>query len=674
MKIPFNWLKEYVPTSSTIAAVAKELSFSGTEISSIESDCLEVDILPNRGDCLSVIGIAREVASAEGLQVKYPEVSLKESAEKAANVAAVEVKDKDLCPRYMARIVRNVLIKESPDWMKKKLTDAGMRPINNIVDVTNYVLLEMGQPLHAFDLSLISGNKIIVRRASAKETITTLDGVVRELEATDLLICDENKAIALAGVMGGANSEVTPATKDVLIESAYFDPVSINRTSKSKKLRTEASVRFERGVNWDGVPMALDRAAQLMAEISGGTVLGGAIDVAAEKRQPAKIILRSSRISAIMGFDIGSEKVVPILKGLGFGVSENGVDYEVTVPLYRARDIEREIDLIEEVARVYGYDKIPETQHPILTTASDDSASKRLKKVKAVKRTLLQSGFNECKTYSLQGKRSFERAGLGIENAVAIANPLIEEMTHLRTSIIPGLLEVLEHNRNRQVHDVAVFEVGKVFSKKTGHSKEKEVASALLSGSVYSGILENDRMKEDLYFLKGIAESIISVYGSADARFERSADQLMPNGAEVFIGDKKAGFVGALRSDIRKSVGVNNEVFIMELDLDVLSEMPERQVRYTPVPKYPSVKRDIAMFIPEGTLNDSVVSLIKATGGGLVESVEIFDKFKGKDRTSVAYSVIYRSHERTLTDDEVAAVHGRVLESLAAKLNVEIRK
>jgi phenylalanyl-tRNA synthetase beta chain len=677
MKIPYDWLKEIVDISEPVQKVAEALSMSGTEVSSVSDNVIEVDILPNRGDCLSVTGVAREVCAALDKKMKPLTSGLKESGEDVLKSASVEVQAPDLCPRYMARVIKGIKVGESPSWMQKRLLDAGVRPINNIVDVTNYVMLETGQPLHAFDLSLLEGGKIIVRKARAGEKIVTLDGAERQLSADDLVIADQKKAVAVAGVMGAGNSEIGPGTKDILLESAFFSPVSVNRTSKNLKIRTEASVRFERGADFDGVKTSLDRAAGLIAELAGGFVLKGAIDVKSGERKPAVLKLRLERISKVLGADIPKPKAVSILSNLGFEVKDGGAELEVTVPSWRAADVEREIDLIEELARLYGFDNIGETFTFVRTeSAEDDKVLSALKKERLLKQRLASLGFSEAKTYSMAGPALFKKAGIDIDMAVRIANPLIEDMTHLRTSLIPGLLEAAQYNLRHGASGAALFETGTVFGKKAGGTKEKQAVGGILYGSVFKGIVEKDRIREDFYFLKGIVDDIFDLYGSCCVEYLPTTDAKISSGmgAEIFCKGQKIGFVGTVREDIAAGFDMTRPAYVFEINMDYLNSLQPDAAKDLDLPRYPAVRRDIAMYIPAGLSHREIEERIMTDGGSLVEAVELFDRYAGKDKTSLAYSVVYRSKDKTLTDEEVNFAHEKILSSLESGLKVEIRK
>lgn len=677
MKIPYDWLKEIVDVNEPVQKVAEALSMSGTEVSSLTDSVIEVDILPNRGDCLSIRGVAREVCAALDKKMKPQKTGLKESGEDALKAASVEVQAPDLCPRYMARVIKGINVGDSPAWMQKRLLDAGVRPINNIVDITNYVMIETGQPLHAFDLNMLDGRKVVVRKARAGEKIVTLDGAERQLSADDLVIADSNKAVAVAGVMGAGNSEIGLGTKDILLESAFFSPVSVNRTSKNLKIRTEASVRFERGADFEGVRSSLDRAAALIAELSGGSVLKGAIDVVSGARKPAVLKLRLDRIAKVLGAEIPKPKVLSILANLGFALKDSGAEIEVTVPSWRAADIEREIDLIEELARLWGFGNIAETFTYVRTeSAEDDKVLSAQNKERLLKQRLASLGFSEAKTYSMAGPALFKKAGIDISSAVRIANPLIEDMTHLRTSIIPGLLEAAQYNLRHGAFDVALFETGTVFGKKDSGTKEKQVAGGLLYGSVFKGIIEKDRIREDFYFLKGIVDDIFDLYGSCCVEYMPTTDHKISTGlgAEIFCKGEKIGFVGTVRQDIAAEFDMTRPVYVFEINMDYLNSVQPDASKDLDLARFPAVRRDIAMYVPSGLTHREIEERIMTDGGSLVEAVELFDRYAGKDRTSLAYSVVYRSKDKTLTDEEVNFAHEKILSSLESGLKVEIRK
>lgn len=661
MKVPFGWLKELVGLRAGPDQVAKMLTMGGLETVVEAGNILEIDILPNRSDCWSMRGIAREVAALTKSRVKGQAPRVKEISKRTNKVIRVEVKDKALCPRYMARVVENVKIAESPDWLKDRLDSAGVRAINNVVDVTNYLLLELGQPMHAFDARSIAEQTIVVRRAKPKEKIATLDGKEHELDKDMLLIADPQKPIAVAGVMGAANTEVSGQTKTVILESAFFDPVSIHKTSKFLKLRTESSVRFEHGVDWNVVEEALDRAAAMIVELGGGSVLKGKIDKKAGTRTPKKISLRPQRVNQVLGTDMSKAEMMGILKRLGFTTKGN----KVSIPLFRAADISREIDLIEEIARIYGYHKIkasmPNTAFAGKQVDKEDIFRTRVRQIMA------GCGLDEAQTYSMQGPEDFKRSGLDIEKAIKVANPLNVEEGYMRTHMLPSLLNVVLHNVNRQQENVFVFEVGKTFVSSAGKlPKEKWVLCAAATGSPFMSAL--DKGKVDYFYIKGILDNLSSSLGIAPQKLVGIEHVLLQPGRGALA--QGLGIMGELHPDIRKNYDLDAPLCFFEIDLDALYKLAREEKRYKPLPKFPFVSRDIAMFAPKGVGNHLVISTIKKIGKELVENVFLFDKYKD----SLAYRIIYRDPARTLTDEEVNSRHEEITRALESSLNVRIRR
>ncbi|MFH1683267.1 MAG: phenylalanine--tRNA ligase subunit beta [Candidatus Margulisiibacteriota bacterium] len=661
MKVPIEWLKELVKFKFGPDQLAKMLTMGGLETMVEPGNILEIDIIPNRSDCWSIRGIAREVAALTKGRVTSNAIRVKEITKKASSVVKVEVKDKELCPRYMARVIENVTIKESPKWLKDRLEKAGIRSINNIVDVTNYLLLELGQPMHAFDAGFVADQTIIVRRAKPNEKITTLDGQEHELKTDMLVIADTEKAVALGGVMGGANSEVNEDTKTIILESAYFDPVSIHKTSKLLKVRSESSIRFEHGVDWKTVEEAVDRGAAMIAELSGGSVLKGKIDKKTKERQPKVVALRPERVNKVLGTDLTKAEMLGILKRLGFGV----LGSKVSIPLFRAEDIYREIDLIEEIARVNGYDKIeatmPNTAFPGKSVDNEDIFRSKVREIMA------GCGLLEAQTYSMVGPKDFEKTGLDYTKAIKVANPMNIEEGYMRTMIIPSLLNVIQHNLNRQMENVFIFEIGKTyFPSSEKLPKEKWILSAAATGSPFMSAL--DKGQVDYSFMKGILENLFSALGVTDYSFVEVNSHLLQPGRGARV--EGLGIIGELHPDISKNYGFEKPVGFFEIILDELFLRAAKRRKYRSLPKFPAVSRDIAMFVPKGLENQLIVSTIKKIGGRLVERIYLFDKYKD----SLAYRIVYRNPDKTLTDSEVNAKHEEILKTIESKLGVRIRR
>ena len=661
MKAPLDWLKELVGFRLGPDQLAKMLTMGGLETVVETGNVLEIDIIPNRSDCWSIRGIAREVAALTKSKVKIHKSKVKEIPKRVGKIVKVVVKDKDLCPRYMARVVENVSIGPSPEWLRNRLEKAGVRSNNNVVDVTNYLLLELGQPMHAFDANLVADQTIIVRRARPGEKITTLDGREHELDKNMLLIADPQKAIAVAGVMGAANTEVSSQTKTVILESAFFEPVSVHKTSKFLKLRTDSSIRFEHGVDWNAVEEALDRAAAMIAELGKGFVLKGKIDRRAGTRKPKTVTLRPGKANQILGTDIKRAEMMSILKRVGFDVKGN----RVIIPLFRAADIYREIDLIEEIARIYGYGKIkasmPNTAFPGKSVDREDIFRNQVRQIMA------GCGLNEVQTYSMLGPEDFKKAGLDIEKAIKVANPLNVEEGYMRTHMLPSLLNVVLHNVNRQMENVFIFEIGKTFVSSAGKlPKEKWVLCAAATGSPFMSAL--DKGKVDYLYIKGILENLTSSLGIPPQKLVDIDHPLIQPGRGALV--QGLGMMGELHPDIRKNYGLEAPLCFFEIDLGALYAFAREEKRYKPLPKFPSVSRDVAMFVPKGLENQLVISTIQKIGGGMVEKAFLFDKYKD----SLAYRIVYRDPSRTLTDAEVNSKHEEIVKALESKLNARVRK
>ena len=659
MRVPIDWLKELIIFRSSPDQVAQMLTMGGLETVVLPDDILEVDVLPNRADCWSVRGIAREVSALTKFKTKNLKAKPKESLKKLNNSVRVEVRDKDLCPRYMARVIENVKVAESPEWLKKRLEQAGLRPVNNVVDATNYLLHELGQPMHAFDASLIKDQFIIVRRANPGEKVVTLDGKEHKLEPDVLVIADADKAIAVAGVMGCANTEVSNSTKTVILESAFFNPISIYNTSKLIRTRSESSVRFEHGVDWNAVEEALDRGAALIAELGRGEVLRGKVDALGKEPKPKVIELRCDRVNKILGAAIPQGDMISVLKRLGFGVTNGKAGIlKVEIPLFRAMDVEREADLIEEIARIWGYNRIeatlPDAAFPGRDLAREDNFRSQVREV------LAGCGLNEVQTYSMLGPKE-----IASENTVKIGNPLTVEESIMRTDIVTGLLKTAIYNQNRQVEDIHIFEIGRTFApsqEKLPH--EKWLLGGVMIGSPFLSAL--DKGEVDYYYVKGALENLYRALG-IDLELSAGSDKRLQPGKGAQIDG--VGVFGALHPDLQRKYELAKPVFFFELDLEALSKLAAAQKKYRPLPKFPAISRDISMVLPAGLTNQAIVELVERVGGDLVEAVFPFDKYKD----SAAYRVVYRHADRTLTENEVNARHQEIVSALTAKLMVRLR-
>ncbi len=640
---------------------------------------LEIAITPNRADALSHIGIARDLAALFKREVKYPEIKLNESEKPIEEIAAVEIENAVDCPRYLAKVVEGVTVKESPEWLKKKLTSIGLRPINNVVDVTNYVLHEIGQPLHGFDLDKLAGNKIVVKSAGEIKKFTTLDSKERELLSTDLMICDAEKPVAVAGVMGGENSEVTDETKNVLIESAYFRPSAIRKTAKHLGLQTDASYRFERGCNPDIVKFAAERAAQLIAELGGGKIAKGTIDVYPNEIEKKKISLRYKRVNKILGFEISNEEIKETFPKLGFNiVAETEEGFTVEVPLFRP-DVEREIDLIEEVIRIYGFDKIPNVPKiEVALEAKTDAYSFADK----VRETLTGFGFNEIITNSLWNKEIAEKFG----NAIGVMNPQNVEMSHTRPSLLPGALSTIARNIKVKENNLRLFEIGRVFRKKSDVIKtfedfeETDELLIVLSGNATEKTWHSSERKFDFFDVKGLAADFIFAMFKidiSDKNFIRVENEKFSSCFEIKINGKSIGRMGKLDEEISGGFGISQNVFAIELNMENLQAVKKKNVRYNELLKYPKIVRDFAFLLDKSINVGDVEKEIKSSGSNLLKNIKLFDIFEsdsiGKDKKSLAFELEYYDFNKTLTDEEVDKEFWKAIENVKKKFNAQLR-
>lgn len=643
---------------------------------------LDVAVTPNRADALSHIGIARELSALFNRKVTYPEVKLKNSKIKSADLANVEIKDAIGCPRYSAKVVKDVVVKDSPEWLKRRLKNIGLRPINNIVDVTNYVLHEVGQPLHAFDLNMLKGKKIIVRRANDGEEFVTLDSKQRKLSTDDLMICDAGNSVAVAGVMGGENSEVTNETKDILIESAHFNPSMVRKTSKRMGLQTDASYRFERGSDPDITLWGAKRAAQLIAETSGGQAASGEIDIYPVKIKKGTVALRYSRIEKILGYKIPKKDVKNILTNLGLEVEAvDSENYKVKVPLFR-HDIEREIDLIEEVARVYGYDKVPDIEKisDVLEAKFNDSLFND-----KIRSLLTGMGFYEIMTNSLLEKETASRFG----NPIGVMNPQSSDMSHLRPSLIPGMLNTIARNIKVKESSLSLFEIGKVFNKKGDieensitsfeHFAENEQLTAAITGNRNEDEWYGKGAEVDIYDLKGIVEEFFKHF-RIDAELTENY-----SGAggwfDEYIGYEFNGqliaSIGRINKETLKTFDIDQDVYLFDLKIDLLKSFKPVDKEFKELLRYPKVVRDVALVLSEKITSKEVVSEIKEIGSNLLHHIKLFDIFRseslGQGKKSLAFQLEFYDENRTLTEDEVEKEFWKIIKTLETKLNAQLR-
>ncbi len=649
----------------------------------LEDTIMDFEITPNRPDCMSMIGVAREVAAITGGRIRRPSDAVDEEEESVANKAVIEVEDPNLCPRYTARVVVDLEVRKSPFWMRRRLMNAGIRPINNLVDITNYILLETGQPLHAFDLSLINENKIIVRRARAGEHMITLDDEERVLNSDVLVIADPAGSIALAGVMGGATTEINDETKHCLIESAYFDSRNICKTAYSLELRSEASSRFERGTDPNGTVYAANRAARLMSVLAGGRNLKGLIDVYKKKINERHISVRPERANKILGTSIDKGTMVDILESLDLSTN-GGVAIDVTVPTFRP-DLEREIDLIEEIARIYGYEEIESTLP--CRMAGRGGLSQDQQNVFLIRDTLVASGLREIITYSFMDPKDIERLRLSKEasdlSIVKVKNPLSEEQSVLRTTLLPGLLKVIAFNQNHGNENVQIFEIGRVFNEEKDHKTvDEEVRVAgVLTGSwdLKEWYVKEIPRQNDFFDVKGIVEMLKRRLRVGDISINRIGLPFLTQGRSVSIDGKagRLGYMGQLDPRVREKFGLERDVVVFELGIDKMITGSDKK-SHTKIPsRYPSIVHDIAIIVDKEAKAEDISSVMKNNGGKYLVDVHIFDVYEGSQipegKKSIAYRLVFRASDKTLKDIEGTKARDRIIKAVKAKFNVEIR-
>ncbi|WP_243834339.1 phenylalanine--tRNA ligase subunit beta [Halanaerobium saccharolyticum] len=648
----------------------------------------KLDLTPNYARCLGMIGVAREIKSlyAQEKTLNTPPISFEE-AEELGNIndyAQVEIEDPDLCPRYTARLVKNVKIKESPEWIQRRLKAAGIRPINNVVDISNFVLMEYNQPLHTFDFNKIKDGKIIVRRADAEEKMLTLDEEERVLDDEMLVISDPEKAVAVGGVMGGANTEVTEETTDVLIESAYFNPVSIRKTAKKLGMHSDSSHRFERGVDIEKVIEANNRACQMLAKCDGARVVPGVIDNYPLKYEPAVITLAAKRVNELLGINLEAAEVKESLERLGFEVepTANADEFEVTVPSYRT-DVEQGADLVEEIARVYGYNRIPSTRP---TSKQRGKRSSKQKFEARVKKLLQAGGLDEVITYSLQDKKSYQDLNLtqfeDYAKFVSIKNPLSEAFGILRTTLLPGIIDVLSSNARRQGSEMAVFETGTVFRNRGGSNRPEELNK--LGGGIFGQ--SNNLWQQgapNFFALKGVLEMLFDRVQLEKYSFiadNDNRDFLHPGRrAEIKYDQTQTfGFIGEIHPELADQNNLPAGTTVFELDLDFLFEITaEKSYQYHKLVKYPVLARDLAIVMAEDVAVGDIHQAIREKGGSMLKGLELFDIYQGDQieagYQSAAFELKFQAEDRTLTDQEVNERFNQIVNHLKEEYSAEIR-
>lgn len=686
MKISLNWLKEFVPLRWRPEDLAQRLTMIGLEVELIEKIgddfCLHVGITPNRGDCLSMIGIAREVAALQGKSLPLKTAALKMKTPPKGNRSirdflSVRVEDSEGSPRYMARVIHGLTVGPSPDWMQRRLETVGLRPINNVVDCTNTVMWELGHPLHAFDHRYLNGLQIVVRGEKSPLFFVTLDGASRACVPGDLFICDEKYPVALAGIMGGANSEVRADTTTIVLEAAFFDPQRIHRTRKRLNMQSESAYRFERGVDPNGVAAALHRVTDLILQTAGGEATKDWIDIYPKKFQPRTLQLPLVEVERLLGLKMTAGGIQKILKPLGMTVAVSGKSVKVTVPTFRF-DVKEPIDLIEEICRHHGYDKIPATLPKKRMQLPHQPAHRCAEQIAG--EVLRAHGYQEICSLSFASSKKV--AGLGLPApAVALANPLSEDHDILRPSLLPGLLEAAAFNLNRQRRDVKLFLIGKIFAAGKPVQELKHLG-LLVTGREWESHWQLPKKAGDFFSLKGVLKEIADSLWVEDFSFATA--ELPPwgvpsQGAAIFWKGRRVGGSALVNPALLKNYEIEQDVWALEIEWEgVAAAATETKIHFKKLSKFPFVERDLALVVSEELPAQAIEKAIWAEKSPWIQAVHLFDLFRGgslpSGSKSVAFTIRYASHQKTLTHEEVNTLHERLTKSLAEELHAQLRK
>lgn len=650
-----------------------KLGDSIIQIMDLNEDIIEFEITPNRPDCLSILGMARETAATFGIKVEEPKIAIKNEVEdindyvNSLNVTSLN------CNRYYGKVIKDIKIEESPVWIQTRLMNAGVRPINNIVDITNFVMLEYGEPLHAFDLEKIEGKSIIVRQAKKDEKIITLDEVERQLDESDLVIADAIRPIAIAGIMGGMETEISKNTKFVFLEGANFDGKSIRFTSKKFGLRSEASTRFEKGIDPNLSKTAVDRACQLIESIGAGTVISGEVDIYENVIGEKTISLRPERANKMLGTGISTEDMIKYLNNLGI-CSEVREDMIYSkIPTTRA-DIEMEIDLIEEIGRLYGFHNIVSKPLVGVLTRGEKPYPKIIEEKS--KEILKGFGLNEVMTYSFISPKAYDKINISedskLRNYITLINPLGEDYSIMRTTLIPNMLDLLSKNYNKGVKDVYIYEIGSIFLPKQLPVVELPNENKVLSFGLYGG--------KDFYFLKEVINKMLSSLGIKDVEYirEENDPSFHPGRtAKLLLSGEELGIIGEIHMDVLENYNIKERVYIGQLDFDKIVENTNLDKKFKALPKYPAITRDMALIVEKDILVGDIENVILQHGEGLIENINLFDVYTGdqisNEMKSVAYSITYRAKDRTLRDEEVNSIYDSIIEDLKRVYNVKLR-
>lgn len=684
MFLSYQWLHELTGTKLKPEEIRERLTNVGLAVDAVEQRgedfVLDVEVPSNRGDCLSHVGIARELAVSEKSKVQSPKSEVQNATGSTSDFTSVTIDDPDLCPRYAARIVRGAKIGPSPAWLIKTLETIGQRPINNVADITNYVLHELGQPLHAFDLAKLDEQRIVVRRARRGERIKTLDGVERTLDEQMLVIADASRPVAIAGVMGGEESEISNATTDILIESAYFNPQSVRRTAKLLGLNTEASYRFERGTDPDGVIRAQERCIALICEIAGGAATEDAFDVYPNPVKRREVILRPPRVEAITSLRVETEEVQRVLAALGFEQrAQDGAALRFTVPSWR-HDVSIEEDLVEEVARHAGYAQIQEALPPANSAGEYHSTESRKR---ALRTALAARSYDEAISFSfVEQTNDFELIpAFATSEAVVLTNPIIEEASQMRQTLLPGLLKSVQHNINHGTRNVGLLELGRIFGsiQKEELPEEREALALVATGGLMLAGRAQPERDLDFYDIKGALESAVEAMNLPPLEFETSEIKHLRPGqsAAISVRGHRVGSIGRLSEAAAGPYKFRQPVFVAEVDLTALLDTSELPVLYSQLPRFPSIIRDVSLLVDRKITRATLMQGIAVQQPARFVRSEFVGTYEGEgipdDKRSLTFRLEYRADDRTLRDDEVDEIHWRVVEALKQQFNAEVR-
>jgi len=644
----------------------------------INGKSLEIDLTPNRPDCASHIGVAREIALITGGELHKPVVNLKESHEPTSDYIKIEITDPTGCPRYAARLIRGVKIGPSPDWLAKSLESIGQRSINNVVDAANYVLMETGHPLHTFDYANLQGQKIVVRLAKPGEKVVTLDGVERELSSDILLICDNERPVAIAGIMGLANSEINDDTIDVLLESAYFNPGVIRKGARFLGMQTEASYRFERGTDYEGLIYALNRLATLIVEVAGGRICRGIVDNYPNPIKPRKIVMRYERTNRLIGMNFGPDWINRVLTGLGCEIiNSNKKEIAVIVPSWRP-DLEREVDLIEEIVRVYGMSKVPSAKY--IQIVPMETVNERYDLIEKLRSFVAGCGYSELYCNSLVSAKA---ANFWSESAgkLKLRNPLGQDMAYLRTSLLPGMIAAVKHNFNHYRSDLQLFELG--FVQAFAPQAETLAEESLHLGVILTGYLDEPnwaypRRVSNIFFLKGLAEAITRQFGIRNINFKKAENSHFKHLIQIFIGESHLGYLGELAPDyLGKEWDVEAPVNGMELNVEVILNSLNLAKMYHEPPVFPFTERDISIIVDRAIPVAKIIANMQKSGGNLLREIRFYDLYLGKNidkkEKSLTFNLLFQASDRTLTDAEVDQIMAKIYKNLSRELHARLR-